>query len=864
MIYKLISGLFKKKSQKTPPEKVVTNFRRKYTSFKTILESNSELLKIISDIEEKLNGDQIFGSSFIRSHTTRIIFHTARMIKAFEELSGRPYPHLTKALTTIHDKIKTEVEHKNVPKISEFIMPYSKISKDMIDDVGGKNANLGEVCSQVHLPIPKGFAITTTAFDAFLKANDLSDEIQKQKMLLKPNDPESFIEVSENIQRLFLTAKVPKDIEAAIYDAYQRYVDHRGVSGGVKIALRSSAIGEDSDLSFAGQYLSIMNVPPDKIIRAYQKVLASLFTPRAISYRLHMGIPFEEASMSVACLEMIQAKAGGVMYTRHPFNLTENHIIINAVWGLGVFVVDGVIPPDTYILSKDSDPKLLESIISNKTKCLINRPDGYVMETDVAPEKQHLPCLSPDQAQTLGRYGLALENHYKCPQDIEWVLDHNDSLFILQTRPLRLDMQPDSTSKSIQSPPIQGYPILIESGSIACPGIGYGMAFHIESEDDLNKFPQDGVLITAHSSPQYVIVMEKAAAIVTNYGSITGHMASVAREFRVPSLLNTKIATSKIPHGAFITVDAYAARVYLGKVTELIDLKIERGTFMKDTPVYNSLKRIAEHIVPLHLVDPKSPDFHQKNCKTVHDIMRFIHELSYGEIFKISDYTTDEANIAVKLDAPLPIDLYVIDLGNGLSNHSNSKKIRPDQVISIPFKSLLSGMLHKGLQNIEPKPVNIGGFLSVMTQQMLSPPNYDIERFGDKSYAIISDKYTNFSSRVGYHYSVLDAYCDQTYTKNYINFEFKGGAADDIRRNRRARLIKNILQHMNFLVEVQGDRVTARFAKQPIELITEKLDILGRLLIYTRQMDMLMNSETNVQQLTECFLKEDYNINLSS
>jgi pyruvate,water dikinase len=156
--------------------------------------------------------------------------------------------------------------------------------------------------------------------------------------------------------------------------------------------------------------------------------------------------------------------------------------------------------------------------------------------------------------------------------------------------------------------------------------------------------------------------------------------------------------------------------------------------------------------------------------------------------------------------------------------------------------------------------VEIRGFFSVMSQQMLAPPNLNTDRFGDKSYAIISDKYLNFSSRVGYHYSILDAYCGLTATKNHINFQFKGGAADDVRRNRRVRLIENILRAMGFLTEVQGDRVTSRFTKGETAVIEDKLDHIGRLLFYTRQMDMLMHSEESVNHLAECFMKGDYHL----
>ena len=329
---------------------------------------------------------------------------------------------------------------------------------------------------------------------------------------------------------------------------------------------------------------------------------------------------------------------------------------------------------------------------------------------------------------------------------------------------------------------------------------------------------------------------------------------------KIPTILDAKVATATIPSGAKITVDAYSGRVYEGEVPELLRLQVTRQSSLKETPVYQALAHIAELTVPLHLIDPKSPDFIPENCRTLHDIMRLVHELSYQHMFQISDQVSDVRGCSVSLSAPIPLYLCIIDLGGGLNEtREGVRRVTVEKVVSAPFKALLKGMLHEGVRYMNPRPVELKGFFSVMSEQMLAPGPGG-ERFGDRSYAIISDKYLNLSSRVGYHYAILDSYCGQTINNNYITFSFKGGAADDIRRNRRARSIGRILEELGFVVEVTGDRVNARFQKYECAVIAEKLDLMGRLLQFTRQMDMLMRSEAAVETIANAFLQGNYNL----
>ena len=292
-----------KGAQRRASASAVATFQEKYANFQDLLASNTELLQIISDIERKLRGQTVFGQAYLDALSIRTIFHTARMVRCLEKMSGRPYPLLDKKLPDIFSRIKSDtVAAKAKTRVGEpLVLPYTAIRRETVDLVGGKNANLGEVMNALALPTPRGFAITTAAFRYFIQANGLNEPIQRLKRKADLIETETIVEVSQTIQERILAADVPEDLARDILDAYDRLALELAAAGKpVNVSLRSSALGEDSMLSFAGQYLTVLNVPPRRILDEYKRVLASLFSAHAISYRLHMAITFEDAVMAVA------------------------------------------------------------------------------------------------------------------------------------------------------------------------------------------------------------------------------------------------------------------------------------------------------------------------------------------------------------------------------------------------------------------------------------------------------------------------------------------------------------------------------------------------------------------------------------
>lgn len=848
----LIRPLFGKSCRPQPADQ--SRFRFKYVNFQELLESNTELLRVITSIEEKLPGRAVFGMAFLHSAASQAVFHGLRMVRGYENLSGSPQPVLRERIQAIRDELKSILaaqSHEAFP----WFLDFSEINRASCDAVGGKCANLGELRNNVGLPTPEGFAISTSAFRSFLDHSDLGAEIGKRTMALDADNPGSIQDASEEIQRLILLAPLPEGFEQGLLDMHAQMAQRLGVAPeAIRVAMRSSAVGEDGELSFAGQYLSMLGVVRSKLVESYRYVAASLYTPRAIAYRLLKGVPDEAAAMGVACLAMVDSRASGVMYTRHPFDPADEDILINAVWGLGPYAVDGVVTPDRYRVRKDG-LEIIAQDVAQQDFQLAGKDGGGVERLPVDKAKACQPRLDAVQIRTLADWGVRLETHYGMPQDVEWALDADNRLVLLQARPLAGAPAEGSHTRPA-SPPVPGSDVLMEGGDTACPGAGCGFVFVVTDDDSLARFPEDGVLVAAHSSPKYMVAMTKARAIITDHGSVTGHMASLTREFNVPTILGLPDATRMLPPGVIITVDADNRRVYSGRVDSLLANRPQEPAPMLGTPVHALLTRVFDLLAPLNLLDPKSPRFSPAHCETLHDITRYLHERSYTAMFTLGDEASGQGGMAVRLKVGIGLDLHVIDLGGGLSidscRHDTATR---SHITSAPFKALMEGLADEDFVAKGPRPVHLRGFLSVMGRQMVDGPNMGAERFGERSYAIISDKYLNFSSRVGYHYGVLDCYCGKTVNKNYITFAFKGGAAGEDRRERRARAIALILERLGFTVSVNADRVEGRFQKYPPELIQARLVQLGRLLQFTRQTDMLMTSEHAVTAMADAFLR---------
>lgn len=843
-------------NRSTDREAALGRFTERYRQFKDLLEANAQIARILALLDTVYHGNKQLETVQIRHEIRRGIAAARIMSDSLNALSGNRYTSLNDSLDHIAASIENEMHACETEEVRVLTLPLQQVDSSMASSVGAKNANLGELGNIIKMPIPLGFAITTRAGELFLRKNSgLFDRIQRELTSIDIDDPSTVQKASNNILQAILKTPVPIDVAGAIIAAYDKAFSNQDVP----VAVRSSAISEDGVQSFAGQYLSLLGVQRDGLLEAFKRVFASMYSARALSYRLVNGHELSSAGMAMVCLKMVRAQSAGVAFSRHPVNLRSNDVLINGVWGLGEAVADGSALPDEWLVSRATMTITREHIVDKLTRVVLRNEknaDGtagkMVQQIEEVEEMmQHLPCLTQEQVLAIAKAAIRLELHYQYPQDIEWAIDEDEQLLFLQTRPMGFD----ATSADERTPELKDIKPVIRSAEVAAKGVACGKVMVMDPDEDMTHFPEGWVLVLTHSSPHATVVMQRACAIIAEVGSLTGHMASVCREYGVPTLINTPGASTLLKDGQLVTVDAFKGRVFDGEIPELLELRISRPP-VANTPAMAFMRRMAPHVLPLHLVDPRGDTFTPEHCTSLHDIMRFIHEKSYAEMFMLSDSVSDSsANVATRFSGPIPLDLYIIDLGGGLRDPETKFCLQED-VTCYPFQFVLSGMLAPEVQAKGPRPINMRGFISVMGHSALGPSAG--ERFGDHSYAIISDRYLNFSSRVGYHYAILDSWCGKTVSKNYIRFEFAGGAAGSLQRERRVRCIGLILKELGFRVSIIADRVQARYQKYPRDQIASRLDQLGRLLIMTRQMDMLMTSEDAVQTFASNFLNGRY------
>ncbi|MEY2772322.1 MAG: Phosphoenolpyruvate synthase [Pseudomonadota bacterium] len=475
---------------------------------------------------------------------------------------------------------------------TDWVVPFEQLRMSDVDVVGGKNASLGEMISQLPqgVRVPTGFATTAHAFREFLRHGGLDGRIQAILDALDTEDVRALAAAGAQIRALVEAQPFPAALEEAIRREFARL---QAGQADASFAVRSSATAEDlPDASFAGQQETFLNVEGiDEVLHKMKEVFASLYNDRAISYRVHKGFAHADVALSAGVQRMVRSDLGaaGVMFTIDTESGFDQVVFITASYGLGETVVQGAVNPDEFyvhkpmlaaghqsVIRRNLGSKLIQMVFASAQE---KAESGRLVKTvDVPTELRNRYCLSDEEVQQLARYAVLIEQHYGRPMDIEWGKDGRDGqLYILQARPETVKSQSHNTAELRYK--LKGHSTVLAEGRAIGQKIGTGPVRLVDSIADMDKVQPGDVLVTDMTDPNWEPVMKRASAIVTNRGGRTCHAAIIARELGIPAVVGCGNATERLVDGTLVTVscaEGDTGRIYDGLLeTEVTE--VQRG-----------------------------------------------------------------------------------------------------------------------------------------------------------------------------------------------------------------------------------------------------------------------------------------------
>lgn len=830
------------------------SLKEKYRQFQKLLVNNEDAHNSMSILSEMIKLKKPFSSGYALKNLDELLDSTEKMVNDLIELAGPSYKILVDKLNSIrlmsstalvprikgsHDFSDYDTD-SNISKLSnnqsddiQYYYNLNQISEKNIVQVGNKMARLGEIKNILNIPVPDGFCLSVLLFDDIIKSNNIKQKLSDIFFNLDYNNQEKVRYACHQAQALIISSDLPIQIENIILEGFDQTFQNKDVA----VAVRSSAFGEDSEQhSFAGLHLTLLNVKREYIVDSVLKVLISLYSPQSVTYRYLSGIREEDMPMSVGCLQMVNCKAAGVLFTQDPLG-KKRGIIVQSAWGLGSQIADGTIIPQEYLIEKKDN-------------------QITIIRSEIPSTDTQKPNLTHNELTILYDYSQKIVEYFGSPQDIEWALGNDGIVYILQSRKLKIDE--DIPSFNIDFNDFihnSNSKLLINKGECSAAGISSGKVYKVRTIQDINRIKEGQIVVTRSHMIELTSVIHLISGIITEVGSSTSHLSIIAREMNLPFLSNADNAIDLLQEGAEVTLIAHEKKVLSGNLIpelKIFGLLEDKYSKYENSPLYLIWSKLTSYLFYLNLKDAESPDFNINNCQSLHDIIRFTHEQSMRSMFSIHNTANLNQIKSRKFIFDVPIDLYVIDIGGGLSK-TESQSISIEDVVSAPFRSLVEGMTTQGLSWKGYVYLDTKG-LSEMIMNNIAGNNALNSDTNMKSYAIITENYLNFFSQLGYHFTRLDALVSNRINKNYITFTFRGGAANIIKKVRRLQAIAGILDHYGFSTIINDDNVKATIRSIPKSDVLNHLTMFGKLMAAVRNADAAMLSDAHIEIFIQNFI----------
>jgi pyruvate,water dikinase len=801
----------------------------RFLGYRNLLKANTRALTIMAELQEAQQHPESVSMPHLRSAATEMAVSVLAMIQELERLAPGRYP----ALMTRFNALKQELDQliaaeRRLPQ-NPLVIELTELGEIgvRVDELAGpKMATLAQLGNQLGLKVPDGFVITTAAYNSFVEHNGLRAEINRLLQITGLSKVDELFAACSALQRLFTQGELPPELDREMTAACQRLVQRHGPE--LKLAVRSSALGEDvGAASFAGQFRTELNVTPAALSEAYREVIASAYSPEALSYYHHYALRDQDLAMAVGCLVMLPARAGGVVYSASPLDPADGRVRISACWGLPKGVVDGSAEAEEIVV--DTAGGVLERRAGHQDRIYQCDPSSGVLSATLPAELRNRSPLSDEAALELAIQAKDVEAAFGRPQDLEWALNEAGRLVYLQCRPLH------RPASEVSQPSAEGLPDPIISGGLtAAPGAAAGVVQWVHTGRDALIFRAGQVLVVERPLPRWAPLLNWAVALVAGQGGVAGHLATVAREFGVPALVNLGSGLERLKPGELITVDADRRAVYPGRVEGLV--RARPRLTPPPTAVGRTLERLIALAVPLNLLDPGSAEFRAANCRTLHDLTRFCHEQAVHEIFSMDGQAFPMAAVK-QLYCNTPMQWRLIDIGGGFTEEVSGKYVRLEQIASRPWLALWEGMLAVPWDG---PPITGSGLASVIMQSTMRPDLEVGAAWEEGNYFLVGRDFMNLQSRLGAHFAAVEVLAGPDAEENFVLFTFQGGGADMARKQARLRLMAEPLEDCGFAVSIRADTARARRDHLSDVEALASVQALGYLMIHTRQLDMAM------------------------
>ncbi|MCD6584761.1 MAG: pyruvate, water dikinase [Desulfobacteraceae bacterium] len=813
------------------------NFRFRYETLRSLLNKNGSALQILSDLEADLNHMRHYDKR-IKRPIQRLITESLLMAQELNLMTGDLYSDLYGVILQLRNKTDILFSDDQPDVDQSFVVRLDSQTGPEPSLVGGKAFGVWHLGKFFKDLVPPGFVVTTATYNQILEDNQLHNRI---RILLNnldvTEDQAQFQSRTQTIRRLIRGAAVSEEIESAIKE--QALLLNQTLEKsfpGQLWAVRSSAVCEDGKHSFAGQFDSELRIKTEDLVKAYLHVVASRFSDRAVKYRIHNNFNEVDTPMAVLFMPMVDPVAAGVVYTSNLKDPDSDTMVISAVPGLANRMVKGEEQADTFMVVKGHSPEISQMIPAGTTETI--KDLNYIVDEKIVE-------IAEVADRAVDKFGHEL--------DIEWAVDRDGKVHFLQARQLNIGAAEDMANVKV-SQRKDTLPI-IEGGMTIFPGRAEGPLRFLSPGDDLSGVPDGAVVLVEQPRPELASILPKIAALLVMEGNPVGHLATLVREFSVPCIFrlgeNAKLLMGK----NIISMNATKRTVYAGirwpGIRERVLARIAAGNRhqKKSGPLYDL-------VLGLNLLDPDASSFKAKSCRSVHDTLRFMHEMSVRSMFGFGDKQSRAWNKkSKKLLTGLPVKFQLIDLDHSVAE--NSKQVAPENVGSVPFKALWRGISDSRLFWPERWEKEMRGMPSDFKEAVLGG-NKGPRRASDNNYAIVARDYMNLNARFAYHYAMVDAMVGPGTEHNHVHFRFRGGGAADENKKRRARFLELVLREFGFGVDRSGDLVTAWFRRYPKKDSENALEFLGRLIVCARQLDATLKSDAAIKLYADYFIKEQF------